>query len=65
MTTEMLDILELKNRITALERQVAHPGKSTHCERIAKMFLLRELEAELQRARQLEPADPQLSGTDF
>jgi hypothetical protein len=56
MNCETLDVAELKAQIESLQEQLKHPPRSmTHCERLSKMFLLRELQTELERAQHAEP----------
>jgi hypothetical protein len=56
MNCETLDVAELKAQIESLHDQLKHPPRSmTHCERLSKMFLLRELETELERVQHSEP----------
>ena len=56
MNCETLDVAELKSQIESLQDQLKNPPRSiTHCERLSKMFLLRELESELERVQHSEP----------
>jgi hypothetical protein len=55
MNCETLDKNDLESQIDSLERVLEHPLRSmSHCERLSKMFLLRELQAELQRVTEDE-----------
>ena len=52
MNCQTIDVAELKAQIDSLQRELEHPPRSmTHCERLSKMFLLRELQNELERAQ--------------
>jgi hypothetical protein len=56
MNCETHDVTDLKAKIESLQSQLKHPPRSmTHCERLSKMFLLRELQTELERAEHGEP----------
>jgi hypothetical protein len=57
MNCETIDVAELKAQIESLQEQLQHPPRSmTHCERLSKRFLLRELETELERVQHSEAA---------
>jgi hypothetical protein len=56
MNCETHDVTDLKAQIESLQQELEHPPRSmTHCERLSKMFLLRELQTELDRAEHGEP----------
>ena len=53
MNCETLDEKDLESQIESLERVLEHPLRPlSDCERLSKKFLLRELQAELQKARE-------------
>ena len=56
MNCEIVDLADLKAQIELLQCQLEHsPRPMTHCERLSKVFLLRELQTELERAQNGEP----------
>jgi len=56
MNCDTVDVAELNAQIESLQLELRHPPRSmTHCERLSKMFRLRELQTELERAQNGEP----------
>ena len=52
MNCGTVDVAELNAQIESLQLELKHPPRSmTHCERLSKMFRLRELQTELERAQ--------------